>query len=66
MKGVQDDIDLLMKAFRAHRDGANRVFSKDVIPEAKTLAEELSTDVTTPRQSARKVHRPNERGSIEE
>ena len=41
MMGVRDHIDLLTKAFRAHRDGADRVFSEDVIPEVKILAEEL-------------------------
>ena len=30
MMGVRDHIDLLMKAFRAHRDGAGHVFSEDV------------------------------------
>lgn len=66
MMGVRDHIDLLMKAFRAHRDGADRVFSEDVIPEVKTLAEELGIDLTMPRRCARQVHRPNVGGSIEE
>ena len=66
MMGVRDHIDLLMKAFRAHRDGADRVFSEDVIPEGKTLAEELGIDLTMPRRCARQVHRPNVGGSIEE
>ena len=66
MMGVRDHIDLLMKAFRAHRDGADRVFSEDVIPEVKTLAEELCIDLTMPRRCARQVHRPNVGGSIEE
>ena len=44
MMGVRDHIDLLMKAFRAHRDGADRVFSEDVISAVKTLAEELGID----------------------
>ena len=57
MKGVRDPIDLLMKAFRAHRYGADRVFSENVIPEVKTLAEELGIDLTTPRRCARQVHR---------
>ena len=66
MMGVRDHIDLLVKAFRARRDGADRVFSEDVIPEVKTLAEELGIDLTTPRRCARQVHRPNVGGSIEE
>ena len=41
MMGVRDHIDLLMKALRAHRDGADRLFSEDVMPEVKTFAEEL-------------------------
>ena len=61
-----DHIELLMKAFRAHRDGADRVFSEDVIPEVKTLAEKLGIDLTMPRRCARQVHRPNVGGSIEE
>ena len=38
MMVVRDHIDLLMKGFRAHRDGADGVFSEDVIPEVRTLA----------------------------
>ena len=45
MMGVRDHIDLLMKAFRAHRDDTDRVFSEDVIPEVKTLAEGMRTPV---------------------
>jgi len=55
MMGVRDHIDLLMKAFRAHRDGA-----------LKTLAVELGIDLTMPRRCARQVHRPNVGGSSEE
>ena len=46
MMGVRDHIDLLMKAFRDHRNGADRVFSEDVIPEVKILAEELGIELT--------------------
>ena len=66
MMGVRDHIDLLMNAFRPHRDGADRVFSEDAIPEVKTLAEERGIDLTMPRRCARQVHRPNVGGSIEE
>ena len=65
MMGVRYHIDLLMKAFRAHRDGADRVFSEDIIPEVKTLAK-LGIDLAMPRRCARQVHRPNVGGSIEE
>ena len=41
MMGIRDHIDLLMKAFLAHRDGVDPVFSKGVIPEVKILAQEL-------------------------
>ena len=66
MLEVRDHIDLLMKAFRAHRDGADRVFSEVVITEVKTLADELGIDLTMPHRCARQVHRPNVGGSIEE
>ena len=32
--------------FQAHRDGADRVLSEDVIPDVKTLSEEFCTDFT--------------------
>ena len=41
-------------------------FSEYVIPEVKTLAEELGIDLTMPRRCARQVHRPKVGGSIEE
>jgi hypothetical protein len=66
MVGVRDHIDLLMKAFRAHRDDTDRVFSEDVIPEAKIMAEELGIDLTMPRRCARQVHRTNVGSCIEE
>ena len=66
MIGVRDHIDLLMKAFRAHRVGADRVFSEDVIPEVETMTEELDIDLTMPRRCARHVHRPNVGGATEE
>ena len=49
-----------------NRDGADRVFSENVIPGVKTLAEELDIDLTMPWRCARQVHRPNVGGSIEE
>jgi len=66
MMGVGDHIHLLMKAFRAHRDGADRVFSEDVIPKVKPLAEELGIVLIMPRRCARQVQRPNVGGSSEE
>lgn len=66
MMRVRDHINLLLKAFQAHRDDADRVFSEDVITEVKTMAEEIGIDLTMPRRCARQVHRPNVGGSIEE
>ena len=43
--GVENPIDSLMKALRAHRDGADRVFSEDVMSQVKTLAKELGIDL---------------------
>ena len=48
MLGVRDYINLFMKAFRAHRDGADRVFSENVISHVKILAWEPGTDLTMP------------------
>lgn len=59
MMGVRDHIDLLIKAFSTHWDGADQVFSEDVIPEVKTSTEEFSLDLTIPRRYAHQVHRPN-------
>ena len=65
MMGVRDDINRLVKGFQAHPDGADRKFS-DVIPEVKTLTEELGIDLTMPKQCARQVHRPNVGGFVKE
>nr|CAB3267958.1 zinc finger MYM-type protein 1-like [Phallusia mammillata] len=66
MFGVRNHIDLLLKAFRAHREGAERVFSEDIMPEVKTLADKLGVDLTVPRRCARQIHRSNVGGTIEE
>lgn len=65
MMEVRNHIELLMKAFRTHRNDAELLFSEDIFPEVKVLAEQLGVDLTVPRRCARQVHRANVEGSIE-
>ena len=66
MMGVRNQISLLLKILRSHRDNAEQVFSQDVIPEAKTLAGERGIDLIIPQRCARQAHRPNVEGTLEE
>ena len=63
---VKDYIHLLKSAITAHREEAVNVFSDDIMPEVRSLAEGLGISLVVPRRVARQTHRSNMEGSLED